>query len=79
MKPPNGDPRTYLGTDDANSLWLLAWALPGAPGMWSALGLDHRRYPCVRTLVGDYEGMIVRLFDVQEAAPQKGPVEGCLT
>ena len=68
MLPPDGDPRTWLGLDDAGGHWLLDWGLPGAPGMWSALGKDHRRYPCCRTLVGEFEKMIVRFHPLPAEA-----------
>jgi len=50
--PPTGQ-RIYIGYDDAGHPWLLGWALPGFEGRWSAVGLDGRRYPCVRVIAHD--------------------------
>ena len=48
----------YEGRDKDDMPWLLYWDLPGAPDVWSALGLDDRRYPAVRTLSGSNLRMI---------------------
>ena len=69
MQMPPEDTNDYLGFDASGRPWILRWAVPPGDKVWTAIGFDHRNYPCSRTLTGEWEKLILSWTDLGEVRP----------